>query len=182
MLAGAAVLLAGLVIAAWPTHPSNAQRVADLSSMARDLTYDIESCAGGITDTFTALREIQDGSSTDVATGQLIASTAESNCSPANTTQMEDLTQYQPPESLASFHFDTAVQDLVTWGFPLAQRVQADAGALMAAHGSAAIAADTARLRGDQRAMDAERATIDGFFNTADRSLSAHIAPPPLPG
>ena len=39
---------------------------------------------------------------------------------------MDDLVQYQPPESLASFHLDQTVNDLVTWGFPDAQRVQID--------------------------------------------------------
>jgi hypothetical protein len=181
MLVGAAVLVVGLVLAAWPSHPSTAQRVADLKSMVSDLTTDIESCAGGITDTATALHDLQDGSSTDVATGQEIATTAVDNCSPANNMQMDDLTQYQVPNSLAQFHFDVAVQDLVTWAFPLAQRVQGDMGALMAAKG-AAIATDTAKLKTDEKALDAERATFDKYFTTADKTLSAHVAPPPLPG
>jgi hypothetical protein len=182
MLAGAAVLVAGLVAASWTTHPSTAQRAADLRSMVQDLTTDIESCAGGINDTMTALRQLQDGASTDTATGVNIASTAAANCSPANNMQMDDLTQYQAPSSLASFHLDTAVQDMVTWAFPLAQRVQADAGALMTARGAAAIAADNARLRSDQRALDAERSVIDRYFTAASKALSANVAPPPLPG
>lgn len=181
LLAGIA-LLAGLAIAvAWPTHPSAAQRAADLRAMVHDVTVDIESCAGGVTDTMTALRAIQAGTSTDVATAQNIASTAVNNCSPANNMQLDDLTQYQPTESLASFHLDTAVQDMVTWAFPLAQRVQADAGKLMAAHGAAAVAAN-AQLGKDQRAMDAERAVIYKLFDTASTALSAHVVPPPLPG
>jgi hypothetical protein len=181
MLAGAAILVAGLVLAAWPSHPSNAQRVADLKSMVNDLTTDIESCAGGITDTSTALHELQNGTSTDVGTGQEIATTAVNNCSPANNMQLDDLTQYQVPNSLAQFHFDVAVQDLITWAFPLAQQVQSDMGALMTAKG-AAVATDTAKLDTAERALNAERATIDRYFTTADTTLSAHVAPPPLPG
>lgn len=180
-LLGAAVLLAAIAtMVAWPTHPSAAQRAADLRGMVHDLTVDIESCAGGVTDTMTALRQIQAGTSTDVATAQDIATTAVNNCSPANNMQMEDLVQYQPPESLASFHLETAVQDMVTWAFPLAQRVQADAGALAAARGSAA-ARDTTQLHKDQRAMDAERAVIYKLFDSASTALSSHVTPPPLP-
>lgn len=181
MLAGAAVLVAGLVLAAWPTHPSTAQRIADLKSMASELTTDIESCAGGINDTATALHDLRDGSSNDYGTGQNIATTAVDNCSPANNMQLDDLTQYQVPNSLAQFHFDVAVQDLVTWAFPLAQRVQTDMGALMTAKGSA-VATDTAKLDAAERALNAERATFDKYFATADSALSAHVAAPALPG
>jgi hypothetical protein len=182
MFAGAAVLVAGLVLAAWPTHPSTAQRAADLRSMVHDLTIDIESCAGGVTDSMTALHEIQAGNSTDVATAEKIVTTAVNNCAPGNNTQMEDLVQYQPPESLASFHLDVTVQDMVTWAFPLAQRVQADTGTLVAAHGSAAIAKATAQLRKDQLALDAQRAVIYRSFQAASTALSARVAPPQLPG
>ena len=181
MFAGAFVLVVGLVLAAWPSHPSNAQRVSDLRDMVTQVHIDIESCAGGVTDSLTALKAIQDGSSTDVATAQKIAKTASDNCAPGNNMQMEDLVQYQVHESLASFHLDQAVQDMVTWAFPLAQRVQMDAGALAAAHGTTAIASATAKLRTDQQAMDAERSLIDQMFNAANTQLHADVAPPALP-
>jgi hypothetical protein len=181
MLAAALLLVAGLALAAIPHHPSTAERAADLRGMVHDLNIDIESCAGGINDSMTALRAIQAGTSHDVATAVSIATTAAANCSPANSMPMEDLVEYQAPESLASFHAQTVVNDLVTWGFPLAQRVQADAAALMAAKAPAAVAAGTAQLRRDQRALDAERATIDQVINAASTSLSAHVSPPALP-
>lgn len=182
MLLGAAVLLAGMVLAAWPTHPSTTQRAADLRSMVHDMTIDIQSCAGGVSDSMTALRAIQDGSSTDVPTAETITVTAVNNCSPVNNTQMEDLIEYQPPESLAAYHLSAAVQDLWTWASPLAQRVQADAGTLIQAHGAAAIARAKTQLQTDQQAMDAERAKLDKLFTTASRALSANVSPPPLPG
>jgi hypothetical protein len=74
------------------------------------------------------------------------------------------------------------VNDLVTWGFPLAQRVQDDVAALVTAKTPAAVAAGTAQLHRDQRALDAERATIDQLINAASTSLSAHVSPPALPG
>jgi len=94
---------------------------------------------------------------------------------------MDDLVQYQPPGSLASFHLDQTVNDLVTWGFPDAQRVQSDVATLLLASTPSAIQAATAALHRDQHVLDAERATIDGMINAASKSLSAGVTPPALP-
>lgn len=181
MLAAAAVLVLGLVLVAIPHRPSAAQRAADLRGMVHDLTSDIESCAGGVTDSLTALRAFESGTSHDLKTAVTIANTAMANCSPGNNMQMEDLVQYQVPESLASFHLDAAVNDLVTWSFPLAQRVQSDVASRVAATTPAEIASTSAQLRRDQQAMDAQRAQIDHLFTSASTALSAHVAPPSLP-
>ena len=181
MLAAGAVLVAGLALAAVPHRPSTEQRAADLRGMVHDLTTDIESCAGGVSDSITALRAIQAGTSHDVKTAVTIANTAAANCSPANSMPMEDLVQYQAPGSLASFHVQAAVNDLVTWGFPLAQRVQADVASLVTAEAPDAITHATAQLRKDQLALDAQRARINRLIGAASASLSAHVAPPNLP-
>src|SRR6266487_2883470 len=68
MLAAGVVLVAGLTLAAIPHRPSTAQRATDLRGMVHDLTTDIESCAGGVSDSITALRAIQSGASNDVTT------------------------------------------------------------------------------------------------------------------
>lgn len=181
MLLAGLVLVAGLTLAALPHRPSTAQRAADLRGMVHDLNTDIESCAGGVNDSITALRAIQSGASHDVKTAVKIANTAAANCSPANSMPMDDLVQYQVPESLASFHLEKAVNDLVTWGFPLAQRVQTDVATLVAAKTPAAIGRASAQLRHDQQALDAQRARIDQLITSASTSLSAHVAPPSLP-
>ena len=181
MLAGAAVLVAGLTLIAIPRHPSTAERAADLRGVVQELNTDIESCAGGVSDSLTALREIQSGASHDIKIAVNIATTGAANCSPANNMQMDDLVQYQVPESLASFHLDTTVNDLVTWGFPDAQRVQTDVAAVLTAATPSAVLAAAAQLHHDQGVLDAERATIDGMIIAASRSLAAHVAPPPLP-
>jgi hypothetical protein len=182
MLAAGAVLVVGLTLAAIPHRPSTAQRAADLRGMVHDLTIDIESCAGGVNDSITALRAIQSGASNDVETAVKIANLAAANCSPANSTPMEDLVQYQVPESLASFHLQTTVNDLVTWGFPLAQRVQTDVATLVTAKTPPAVQQASAQLRRDQQALDAQRARIDRAITSASTSLSAHVSPPSLPG
>ena len=181
MLAAAAVLVVGLVLVAIPHRPSTAQRAADLRGVVNDLKYDIESCAGGVTDSLTALQAIESGTSHDVTTAVTIANTAAANCSPGNNMQMEDLVQYQVPESLTSFHLDAAVNDLVTWAFPLAQRVQSDVASRVAATTPAEIESSSAQLSRDQRALDAERAQIDQLFTSASTALSIHVAPPSLP-
>ena len=181
MLAGGAVLVAGLVLAAIPHRPTTTERAADLRGMVHDLNADIESCAGGVNDSITALRAIQSGASHDVKTAVTIANTAAANCSPANSMPMDDLVQYQAPGSLASFHVQEVVNDLVTWGFPLAQRVQIDVATLVTVKAPAAIARDSAQLRHDQQALDAERAMIDRMIITASKALSANVSPPTLP-
>ena len=182
MLAGGAVLVAGLTVAALPHHPSTSQRAADLRGVVQTMNTDIESCAGGVSESLTALREIQAGASHDIKTAVGIATYGASNCSPANSMPMDDLVQYQPPESLASFHLGTTVNDLVTWGFPDAQRVQTDVATLLTARTPSATAAAAAQLHRDQRVLDAERATIDAMITAASRSLSADVTPPALPG
>lgn len=181
LFAAAAVLVAGLVLAALPHHPSNAQRTADLQGYVRDVTTDIESCAGGVRDSLTALRAIAAGTSHDVKTAIGIASYGVSNCSPANSMPMDDLVQYQVTESLARFHLDAVTNDLVTWGFPLAQRVMADVARQLGGSSASVRAAAAVALRHDQAALDAMRATIDKAIAAADRALSAHVAPPSLP-
>jgi hypothetical protein len=181
MIAGAVVLVAGLTLAALPHHPSTSQRVTDLRGVVQEMNTDIESCAGGVSESLTALHAIQSGTSHDVKTAVNIAATGVQNCSPANSMPMDDLVQYQPPESLASFHLDQTVNDLVTWGFPDAQKVQSDVATILTASTPSAVATATAALHRDQHVLDAERATIDGMISAASKSLSANVAPPTLP-
>ncbi|MGH3280186.1 MAG: hypothetical protein ACRDNW_13750 [Trebonia sp.] len=182
MWAGAAVLVAGLVVVAIPHHPSTAQRAADLRDFVTSVNADIESCAGGINDSTTALRAVEAGASHDVATAVKIANDGAANCSPGNSMPMGDLVQYQVHESLAQFNLQATVNDLVTWAFPLAQNVQVDIGRLAAATTPAEEAADTAALDKDKRALDAQRAKIDKAIAAASKALSANVAPPNLPG
>jgi hypothetical protein len=181
LLVIAAVLVAGMVLAAIPHRPSNAQRVADLRGFVHDVNTDIESCAGGVNESLTALRAIQAGTSHEVKTAIGIATYGASNCSPANSMPLDDLVQYQVTESLYRFHLEVAVNDLVTWAFPLAQRVQADVARELAAHSASARATAAAQLRHDQIALDRQRAVIDKIIASANRSLSGHVAPPSLP-
>src|SRR5215469_4407539 len=142
----AAVLVAGMVLAALSHRPSTAQRVADLRGFVHDMNTDIESCAGGVRESLTALRAIQTGTSHEVRTAIGIATYGASNCSPANSMPLDDLVQYQVTESLARFHLEVAVNDLVTWAFPLAQRVMTDVARQLGGRDASARAAAAAAL------------------------------------
>ena len=181
LLAVAAALVVGMVLAALAHRPSTAQRAADLQGFVHDMNTDIQSCAGGVRESLTALHAIQAGTSHDLKTAIGIASYGASNCSPANSMPLDDLVQYQVTESLAKFHLEVAVNDLVTWAFPLAQRVQADVARQLGAGSASVRAAAAVQLSRDQRALDRQRAVIDKIITSADRSLSAHVAPPSLP-
>ncbi|MGE5133437.1 MAG: hypothetical protein ACM32E_11080 [Gemmatimonadota bacterium] len=179
-LAGA-LILAGAVVVGLAVHPSHSQRAADMNGFLTDLKTDIQSCSGGVRESLQVLRAIQAGTSHDVATAVRIASYGATNCSPANNTQLDDLTQYQVHESLASFHLNRAVDELVTWAFPYAQRVQNDVADILRSKGAARSTA-TAKLQRELRMLNAQRAKIDGIILPAIRATGATAKLPPLSG
>jgi hypothetical protein len=182
-LAVLALLAVGAVLVALSQTPSQAQRASDLRGFLGDMKYDIESCAGGVSESMTALRQVESGASHDVTTAIYIANTGAANCSPANNSQLDDLDNYQVTESLASFRLGRVVAGLVNWAAPDAENVQNDVALVLKNLGNPqAKAADTAALQRAQRTLDAQRASVDAIMNSAIRSLSAHASPPNLPG
>jgi hypothetical protein len=172
----AAVLLAGLVRA-----PSDQERAADLRAFARDMTADVQSCAGGVREALTALRAIQAGASNDVATASRIARDGAANCSPANNELLDNLLQYQVTESLASFRLARVVSGLVTWCAPDAMRVQSGVAAVLAARGTRGAGRAEAALRRALTVLDAQRTAVDAVLARASAALQARAQPPPLP-
>jgi hypothetical protein len=183
LLAALAVLAAGAALIALSQTPSQAQRASDLRGFLGDMRYDIESCAGGVTESLAALRQVESGARSDVGTAVYIANTGAANCSPANNEQLDDLDNYQVTESLASFHLTRVVTGLVNWAAPDAENVQADVALVLSnLQNPQAKAADTAALQRALRTLDAQRGSVDAIMNSAIRSLSAHTSPPNLPG
>lgn len=178
--AGLAVLVVGVLIGI-AVHPSRSQRATDLNGFLADMKTGIQSCAGGVTESLTALHEIEAGTSHDVGTAIHVATYGASNCSPANSMPLDDLTQYQVQESLSAFGLDRVVNGLVTWAFPDAQRVQYDVAAMLRAQGPAQAAAST-KLQRDLRTLNGQRAYLDKIMMTAIRATAATGHPPPLPG
>jgi hypothetical protein len=181
LLLAAVLVVAGALLVALVHRPSQAQRAADLRGFVSDMNADIESCAGGVSDSMTALRQIRSGASHDVATAVSIAHTGAANCSPANNELLDDLESYQVTESLASFGLSAVVSGLVDWAAPDALDVQTDVARVLAAPTPQAKIKATAALRQAQRKLDAQRAKVDAIVASASRALSAHVAPPRLP-
>lgn len=183
LLLGLAAVVAAAVLVGWSHRPARSQRAADMNGFLASMTTDIQSCAAGVRESLFAMRQIQSGAETDLATAVRIARYGASNaCSPASNTQLDDLAQYQVSESLASYHLDTAVNDLLTWAFPYAQRVQTDVADMLTAASAPAKAAATAKLHSDLRALDAQRAKVYAQMRKAAVATSATAKLPVLPG
>ena len=175
-----AIAVAGAIV----HKPSRAERASDLHGFLQEVTTDIESCAGGLGESLTALREVQtdDGSSSDVGDAISIARQGAANCSPANNEQIDDLENYQVPESLDNFQLAGVVTGLVTWAAPDAEQAQTDvAQVLTAASPRAKSQAETALSHALSK-LDAERSAVDAVMNAAIKSLAVHASPPRLPG
>lgn len=177
-----AVLLAIAVAVALVHRPSSSQRASDLRGFLHDMTTDIQSCAGGVSESLTGLQGIESGTSHQVADAIGVATYGASNCSPANSTVIGDLISYQVTESLASFHLARVVDGLATWADPDAVNVQTDVARALAARTPLAKTQATAALHQALQTLDAQRAAVDAVLEHAITSLSAHAAPPRLPG
>ena len=178
--AGAAIVVAAVLVGI-AVHPSQSQRAADLNGFLTDMKTDIQSCAGGVRESLSALHSIQAGTEHDVGTAIHIATYGSGNCSPANNMLLEDLVGYQVQESLSSFHLERVVYGLVDWATPDALRVQADVADVLRAQGTARAAA-TAKLNIDLKVLDAQRANVDKIMMAAITATGASGRPPPLPG
>jgi hypothetical protein len=182
LFAALAAGLAAAVLVGLAHRPTTGQRAADLRGMIRTLNFDVRSCAGGLRDSLTAMHAIRSGAESDTATAISIARDGAANCSPANNQQLADLIQYQIPESLTRFDLKPAVNELVTWAFPWAQRAQQDIVNVLSAGRAAARERALAALRSDLRTLDAHKAAVNNALNGAARALGSADTPPRLPG
>jgi hypothetical protein len=184
VLGAIAVVAAGAVLVGLVHKPSQPERASDLRGFLTDMKTDIESCAGGVSESLSALHQLGPAStnSSEVQDTISIANQGASNCEPANNMQIDDLEQYQVTESLASFHLGSVVTGLVNWAAPDAVDVQTDVATMLSAPSPAAKAKDMAALQRALRKLDAQRAAVDATMQAAIRSLSPDAAPPSLPG
>ena len=182
VLLACVALLAVTVLVGLAHRPSQAQRASDLHGFLTDMNTGIESCAGGVSESLTVLRQIETGASRDLATAINIAQTGANNCSPANSMALDDLEQYQVTESLASFRLARAVTGLVNWAAPDAVNVQTDVATVLQAGRGQPRSRAMATLRQALGKLDAQRTAVDSVIESAIRSLSADAEPPHLPG
>ena len=177
----AAVLLVIGVSVALVHRPSTGQRASDLRGFLHDMTTGIESCAGGVSESLTALRGIESGSSNQVTDAIGVARDGASNCSLANSMPLDDLAAYQVTESLASFHLAPAVSGLVNWASPDAVNVQTDVANVLAAPTPQARSTAMAALNGALRTLNAQRASVDAVCSTRSRRFRCRPHHPGCP-
>ena len=180
VFAAGAVLLAIGVAVGLSHRPTQGERATDLRALLSTLTTDIESCSGGVGDSLNVLKAIDNGSSHDIATALNVANTGAANCSPANNQQLDDLTAVQVPESLSSYHLQTAVTRLIDWAAPDASNVMTDVATVLAGRGKPAEAADRAALAAALRKLAAQRQVVYAALEPAIKALSPTSAPPVL--
>jgi Co/Zn/Cd efflux system component len=180
--------IAGLLVVAVAValvhKPSQAERASDMRGLLQEVSSDIASCAGGVGESLTAMREAEaetPRSSADLSAAINIAQQAGANCAPANNELIDDLESYQVPESLDSFGLKAAVSSLVDWAAPRAQQVETAVAGVLAATTPQAKAAAQAALTRSLAALDAQRAKADGPIVAAIRALGMHASPPRLP-
>jgi hypothetical protein len=185
VLLAIAGLLVIAVAVALVHKPSQAERASDMNGVLQQLSADIESCAGGVSESLTAMRLVQaehPRSTADVTDAISLADQGAANCSPANNELIDDLENYQVPESLSSFGLPAAVTNLVAWAAPNAERVQLDITRVLSAKTAQATAAAQAALNRDLAALDAQRTKVDNPITKAIHALAMKASPPRLPG
>jgi hypothetical protein len=183
-LVGVALLL--IAVAVGLVHkPSQAEKASDLRGFLQEVTSDIESCAGGVSESLQALRLVQSGadaSPADVSAGISVAQQGAANCSPANNESLDDLQSVQVSESLDSYRLAGAVTGLVNWAAPDAERVQTDVANVLSARSAQARSQAQAQLAAALATLNRQRAAVDSVIDGAIKSLAVHQSGPKLPG
>jgi hypothetical protein len=181
--------LAGLLVIAVAValvhRPSPAERASDMRGVLQEMSADIGSCAGGVGESLTAMRQVQaehPRSSTDLSDAISIAQQGAANCSPANNELLDNLENYQVPESLSSFGLPSAVTNLVAWAAPHAEQVELAIASVLSATTPEATQTAQAALNRDLAALDVQRTKVDNPVTRAIHALAMKASPPRLPG
>jgi hypothetical protein len=185
VLLAAIPLVAAAVAVSLAHRPSPAERASDLRGYLHALTTDVESCAGGVSESLTALRLVQAEqwrSAGDVSEGISVAAQGAANCAPAENEQIDDLESYQAPESLDGYGLVAVVTSLIDWVAPDAADVQTDVSRVLAASTPAARGQAQAALKVALTRLDAQRAAVNGPIRKAIAALGMKASPLRLPG
>jgi hypothetical protein len=184
-LLACALFLVAAVAVALVHRPSTAERASDMTGFLQEVNADIESCSGGVAESLTALHQVQVerfSNSSDASDGASVASQGAQNCEPANNEEIDNLENYQVPESLDSFGLVGAVTNLVTWAVPDAERVQTDIALIFSSTTAQARVSAQDNLSRDLNNLNAQRTKIEVPIAKAIKALRMHAAPPRLAG
>jgi len=174
------LLAAGAVVLSLTHKPSQAERASDLTGYFSDVNAGIESCAGGVRDSLTALHTVEAGDQGDYSTAAGMLAYNAQNCSTENNEPLSDFTSYQVAESLAQYPLDTADNDVVAWATD-ADQAQTDMLAVLKATTPAAKTQANTSLQAAMRKLDAQKAAIDAIWTSAEKGVGSTAALPYLP-
>ena len=178
----AVVVAAAAVAVGLAHHPSPQERASDMRGFLYAVTYDIDSCAGPVHDSLAALRQIEAGTSHDLKTAVSIAGNGAAQCSPANNELIDDLENYEVPESLASYHLQNVVTGLIDWAAPDAERAATDVARVLTDRGTPAQGGAETALRQALHRLDQQRAAVSRMLHPAITALDPSATGPALPG
>ncbi len=159
-----ALLVAGGFLVALSVRPSQSQRATDLRGYAGDVTTGVGSCAAALRDSMTSYTAVAGGDTAELGTARSIVGYGASNCEVASNESLSDFANYQVTESLDSLHLTAADNDVITWAFD-ATTYQQDMLTALAAPARPGPALGPALA-----VLNAERATIDGIWNAAEKT------------
>jgi hypothetical protein len=174
------LLAAGVVVVSLTHKPSQGERASDLTGYFSDVNAGIESCAGGVRDSLTAVRNVEAGDKGDYSTAVGMLAYNAQNCSPENNEPLSDFGSYQVAESLAQYRLDTADYDVMTWASD-ADQAQTDMLAVLQATTQAAKAQANTTLQAAMRKLDARKAAVDAIWTSARKGVGSKASLPYLP-
>jgi hypothetical protein len=174
------VVAAGVVVTSLSHKPSPSQRASDLAGYFKDVQGGVGSCAAGLHDSENAYGQLLSGSAALTKNAESVFTYGASNCTLASNEALSNFGTYQVAQSLASFNFDTADNDILTWSFD-ASAAQTDMLAVLKAGGPAARASAQVTLNAALRQLDDQRAGIDKIWTAAKQATGASAPLPALP-
>jgi hypothetical protein len=154
--------------------PSTAERASDMRGFLYEVNSDIESCSGGVRESLQALHLVQAGQNTasDVTNAVGVAEDGAANCAPANNEEIDDLENYQVPESLDSYHLIGVVSGLINWAAPDAENVMTDIANVLQAKTPAAKASAQASLTKAIATLHAQGTAVEATMDHTIKSLA----------
>ena len=157
------VALTIVVVTDFPRSTNPTDRSSQYILVQTQVWSDIQSCDAGLASSITAVGEILDHRSTDVATANEIATQAEPNCTPVGNSDLLDLASINVPNILENYQVKYAITDLNTWAFPNAAAIINDLRGLLINPNNATLTAD---IVSRQKTMDALVADAQRILNT----------------
>lgn len=145
------IAIAIMVISDYPKSVSKADLQSQYALIQKQIWTDMQSCAASITDSTTAVTEIVNKTTNQMATAQSIVKNAIPNCTIVGNGDLLDMESIEVPNILLNYKVNTIISDLYTWAFPNAKTVLDDLSQLLTDPSNQALKTD---ILAHQRTMD----------------------------